>query len=94
MTTHQFRHLNGNSYLEENPEDMETARLMLGHACAKTTRIYVGLSTRRASRAYNKFLFERDALKLKRKRRPRRKTKPSDKLTTKPDGGGDAPCES
>jgi integrase len=95
MTTHQFRHRNGNSYLEENPEDMETARLMLGHAWAKTTRIYVGSSTRRASRAYNEFLFEqRDALKLKRKRRPRRKTKPSGKLTTKPDGGGDAPCES
>ena len=42
---------------------------MLGHAWAKTTRIYVGSSSRRASRAYNKFLFEqRDALKLKRRR--------------------------
>jgi integrase len=93
MTTHQFRHLNGNSYLEENPQDTETARLMLGHASAKTTRIYVGSSTRRASRAYNKFLIEqRDALKLKRKRRPGRKTKPGGKPN--PDRGGNAPCGS
>src|SRR5262245_35664017 len=92
MTTHQFRHRNGNAYLEDNPEDTETARLMLGHAWTKTTRIYVGSSTRRASRAYNKFLFEqRDALKLKRKRR---KTKASGKPTTKPGDGGDGPCES
>jgi integrase len=69
MTTHQFRHLAGNSYLEENPQDSETARLMLGHAWAKTTRIYVGSPSRRASRAYNTFLFEqRERLKLKRKR--------------------------
>ena len=95
MTTHQFRHRNGNSYLEENPEDTETARLMLGHAWAKTTRIYVGSSTRRASRAYNRFLFEqRDALKLKRKPRPGRKAKLSGKKATNQGDGGDAPCES
>jgi integrase len=87
MTTHQFRHRNGNSYLEENPEDMETARLMLGHGWAKTTRIYVGSSTRRASRAYNKFLFEqRAALKLRRKRRPSPKPKRSG--NSNPDRGG------
>jgi integrase len=95
MTTHQFRHLAGNSYLDENPQDSETARLMLGHAWAKTTRIYVGSSSRRASRAYNKFLFEqRDALKLKRKPRPSRKSKPTGDLTTNQDDGGNAPCGS
>jgi integrase len=95
MTPHQFRHLNGNAYLEENPHDTETARLMLGHAWTKTTRIYVGSSTRRASRAYNRFLFEqREALKLKRKPRPGRKSKPSSKPSPKPSDGGDAPCES
>jgi len=93
MTTHQFRHLAGYSYLEENPHDTETARLMLGHAWTKTTRIYVGSSSRRASSAYNKFLFEqREALKLKRKRRSSRKTKPGGKPN--PDRGGSAPCES
>jgi tRNA(Met) C34 N-acetyltransferase TmcA len=49
---------------------------MLGHAWTKTTRIYVGSPSRRASRAYNKFLFEqRDALKLKRELRVTRKRK-------------------
>jgi integrase len=86
MTTHQFRHLAGSSYLEENPQDSETARLMLGHAWAKTTRIYVGSSSRRASRAYNKFLFEqRDALKLKRRRHSATKTKKD---------AGETPCAS
>jgi integrase len=69
MTVHQFRHLAGSSYLEENPEDTESARALLAHAYSKTTRIYVGSATRRASRAYNRFLFEqREALRLKRKR--------------------------
>ena len=69
MPPHKFRHLAGNSYLDENPEDFETAKSLLGHGWAKTTKIYVGSETRRASRAYNKFVFEqREALKLKRKR--------------------------
>lgn len=76
MTPHQFRHLAGSSYLDENPEDTETARALLGHAWSKTTRIYVGSSSRRASRAYNRFVFEqREALKLKRKRQRTRKPK-------------------
>jgi integrase len=80
MTAHQFRHLLGNSYLEANPHDTETARLLLGHAWTKTTRIYVGSGTRRASRAYNKFLFEqREGLKLRRKRQLRRKPKVNNK---------------
>lgn len=76
MTTHQFRHYCGTSYLEENPNDFETAKAMLGHSWSKTTRIYVGSSTRRASRAYNRFVFEkREELKLMRKKRSRRKSK-------------------
>ncbi|MBK5197070.1 MAG: site-specific integrase [Methyloceanibacter sp.] len=76
MTVHQFRHLAGASYLDENPEDTESARALLGHAYTKTTRIYVGSASRRASRAYNRFLFQqRDALILKRKRQRMPKTK-------------------
>ena len=55
MTPHQFRHLGGASYLEEHPEDFETPRALLGHAWSKTTRIYAGSSSRRASQAYNQF---------------------------------------
>ena len=76
MTVHQFRHIAGASYLEDNQEDMETPRALLGHAWSKTTRIYVGSSSRRASRAYNRFVFEkRKALRLKRKRQRVRKPK-------------------
>jgi integrase len=76
MPPKTFRHLCGIFYLEENPDDIETARALLGHAWAKTTLIYVGSSTRRASRAYGDFLFkQRDKLKLKCKRRRNRKSK-------------------
>jgi len=76
MTPHQFRHLAAASYLDENPEDIETPRALLGHAWSKTTLIYVGSSSRRASRAYNRFVFQkRDALKLMRKRQLNRKPK-------------------
>jgi integrase len=76
MTVHQFRHLAGASYLDANPEDTESARALLHHAYSKTTRIYVGSASRRASRAYNRFLFEqRDALILKRKPQRMPKTK-------------------
>ncbi|HUW74688.1 MAG TPA: site-specific integrase [Methyloceanibacter sp.] len=70
MTPHQFRHFGATSYLEQHPEDFETARSILGHAYGKTTRIYAGSSTRRASRAYNDFLFQqREDLKLMRPRK-------------------------
>jgi integrase len=73
MTPHQFRHYGATDYLEKHPEDFETARTMLGHAWSKTTRIYAGSSSRRASRAYGQHLFEhREALKLRRPRRKRR----------------------
>jgi integrase len=73
MTPHQFRHFGATSYLEQHPEDFETARAILNHAWSKTTRIYAGSSSRRASRAYNRYLFQqREALKLLRPRRKRR----------------------
>ena len=63
MTPHQFRHFGATSYLEQHPEDFETARAILGHSSSKTTRIYAGASSRRASRAYNQYLLEqREAL--------------------------------
>src|SRR5262249_46164642 len=72
MTPHQFRHFGATSYLEQHPEDFETVRAMLGHAWSKTTLIYAGSSSRRASRAYNQYLFQqREALKLQRSRRKR-----------------------
>jgi integrase len=71
MTPHQFRHFGATSYLEQHPEDFETARALLGHSWSKTTRIYAGSSSRRASRAYGQHLFkQRELLKL---RRPRTK---------------------
>jgi integrase len=67
MTPHQFRHFCATSYLEAHPEDFETVRALLGHAWSKTTRIYAGSSSRRASRTYNDFIFQqREQLKLKR----------------------------
>ena len=73
MTPHQFRHFGAASYLEQHPEDFETARAILGHAWSKTTLIYAGSSSRRASRAYNQYLLrQREALKLLRPRSKRR----------------------
>jgi integrase len=73
MTPHQFRHFGATSYLEQHPEDFETVRAMLGHAWSKTTRIYAGSSSRRASRAYGEHLFkQREALKLRRPRKARK----------------------
>jgi integrase len=77
MTPHQFRHFGATSYLEQHPEDFETARELLGHAWSKTTRIYAGSSGRRASRAYNQHLLaQREALRLVRSTRQRRGSKP------------------
>jgi integrase len=77
MTPHQFRHFGATSYLERHPEDFETARALLGHAWTKTTRIYAGSSSRRASRAYNQHLLaQREALKLMRPTRQPRGSRP------------------
>ena len=76
LTPHQLRHLGAIWYLEEHPEDFETPRAFLGHAWSKTTRVYAGSSTRRASKAYSHFVIEkRDALKLKRKPQLKRTSK-------------------
>jgi integrase len=73
MTPHQFRHFGATSYLEQHPEDFETARAMLGHSSSKTTHIYAVSSSRRASRAYNQYLLkQRVALRLLRSPRKRR----------------------
>jgi integrase len=75
MTPHQFRHFAATSYLETNPDDHQTMQAMLHHAWSKTTLIYAGSASRRASRAYGNFLLgQRVALKLNRldkKIRPR-----------------------
>src|SRR6476620_6164124 len=76
LTPHQPRHLGAIWYLEEHPEDFETPKAFLGHAWSKTTRVYAGSPSRRASRAYSQYVFQkREALKLmrKRRRRPERK---------------------
>ena len=78
MTPHQFRHLAATIYLDTNPEDQQTVQAMLHHASSKTTLIYAGSASRRASRAYGNFLFQqREKLKLNRihkKKRPRTST--------------------
>jgi excisionase family DNA binding protein len=77
MTPHQFRHFGATSYLERHPEDFETARAILGHAWTKTTRIYAGSSSRRASRAYNQHLLaQREGLRFARPTRQRRGSRP------------------
>jgi integrase len=74
MTPHQFRHFNATHYLETNPEDHHTVQAMLHHASSKTTLIYAGSASRRASRAYGNFLFkQREKLRLN---RPNKKIQP------------------
>lgn len=69
MTPHQFRHVAAMLYLDEHPEDFQTVTDLLGHAWSKTTQIYAGASTRRASRAYGAHVMaQREALILKRPR--------------------------
>jgi integrase len=76
LILHQLRHLAAIWYLEEHPEDFETPRQFLGHAWSKTTGVYAGSSTRRASKAYSRFVLKkRETLKLRRKPQRRRKSK-------------------
>jgi integrase len=64
MTPHQFRHFAAVLYLEDRPDDFETVRNLLGPAWGKTTSIYAGSGSRRASRAYGTVLIEqREALR-------------------------------
>lgn len=73
MTPHQFRHFAAKLNLDTHPEDFRTITDLLGHSSAKSTQIYAGVSSQRASRAYGKIIMEqREALKLT---RPPRKKK-------------------
>ena len=90
MTPHQFRHFAASVYLEANPEDHQTAQAMLHHASAKTTLIYAGSASRRASRAYGKILLEqREKLELARLGKKSVSKKP-----IKPSGPPEEPCVS
>jgi integrase len=72
MTIHQHRHIAAVSYLDQHPEDFETVRELLGHAWSKTTRIYAGNGSKRASRAFGDFVTsQRDKLRFQ-GQRPRR----------------------
>ena len=76
MSPHQFRHLAAHSYLEENPEDFETASRLLGHGWSKTTRSMSAPRAGGPAGPTTSFVFEqREALKLKRKRQRKRKPK-------------------
>jgi integrase len=61
MTPHQFRHLAAALYLEAQPQDFETIRQLLGHSFGKTTLIYAGLSSERASRSYSETVIAKRA---------------------------------
>ena len=72
MTIHQHRHVAAVSYLDQHPEDFETVRELLGHAWSKTTRVYAGNGSKRASRAFGDFVTsQRDKLRFQ-GQRPRR----------------------
>ena len=73
MTPHQFRHLAAVLYLEAHPQDFQTVSDLLGHSFAKTTLVYAGSSSRRASRAYVTLVIEqRQAAVLKQRHSGRR----------------------
>ncbi len=72
LSPHQFRHVAAMLYLDAHPEDFQTVSDLLGHAWAKSTLIYAGSSSRRASRVYSDHIVQqREALALR--RRPRRR---------------------
>ena len=69
MTPHQFRHVAASFYLRAHPQDFRTVTDLLGHGSTKTTQIYAGASSERASRVYTGFVLEqREALKLQGRR--------------------------
>jgi integrase len=54
MNVHLFRHLSVKLHLEAHPEDLETARRLLGHRSLNTTlKAYANLSSRSAFRRYD-----------------------------------------
>ena len=57
INVHLFRHLGAKLYLAEHPDDIETVRLVLGHASSSTTqKAYVDLRTSPAFRRYDEFI--------------------------------------
>ena len=63
LTGHQFRHLGGKFFLEENPGQYESVRQLLGHKHIKTTTaFYTGMNTVEATRVFD------DVILKKRKR--------------------------
>ena len=60
MNPHLFRHLVGLLYLETNPGDYESVRLLLGHKSINTTiKFYTGQEIRRTVERYDKIILER-----------------------------------
>jgi len=54
INTHLFRHIAAKLYLDENPGDYETVRLLLGHKQLRTTiRFYCGFEREAAVRHYD-----------------------------------------
>jgi integrase len=75
ITTHQFRHLSTEMYLQGNPEGLAVASLHLGHRDQNTTRRYYARPKQReATRRYHEHLLEkREGAKRRQiRRRPRR----------------------
>ena len=67
LTGHQFRHLSGLFFLEENPGQYESVRQLLGHKHIKTTiAFYTGMNTKEATRVYDDLILkERNRLSAK-----------------------------
>jgi integrase len=61
INVHLFRHLGAKLYLAEHPGDIETVRLILGHANTSTTLMaYADLRTGPAFRRYDEFIANLD----------------------------------
>jgi integrase len=57
MNVHLFRHLAVNLHLDANPEDVETARRILGHKSLRTTlRAYADMKTAAAFKRYDELI--------------------------------------
>jgi integrase len=57
MHVHLFRHLAVNLHLNANPEDVDTARRLLGHKSLRTTlRAYAEMKTAAAFKSYDEVI--------------------------------------
>ena len=76
LTAHQFRHLIGYIYLQENPGGHEVVRQLLGHRDIQTTlQFYAGMETQKAIAHYDAFLNRRKAVSLSPPNRAKWKTR-------------------